>query len=123
MDDIETVYNCLKTFHFKQWDEAKLNECKALVKSLSKEDLRMLLRSRWMDKSCALYPTLFELYYKDELADVVNKLQNAETESLLKELKSTHSSFKKDKIREILLERYDEMSEEERRKAFDKLLD
>ena len=59
---------------------------------MDKEELRMVRHSRWMDKDNALYPTLFELFYKD--------------------------SFKKEKIPEILLERYDSMADEERKSAF-----
>lgn len=122
MTELETVFQNLKAFRYKPWDEARLDECKTLVRSMGKEDLRKIIRSRWMDKSNALYPTLFELYYHDELADVVDKLKDSETKDLVTELKSTHSSFKKEKIRDILLERYEEMSEEERKSVFKKLL-
>lgn len=122
MEELEFVLQSIKTYRYKAWDEAKLDECKMLVKSMSKETLRKIIRSRWMDKSNALYPTLFELYYHDELADVLNKLKDTETKDLIKELKSTCSSFKKEKIHEILLDRYEDMSEEERKSVFEKLL-
>lgn len=122
MTELEIVFQDIKSFRYKPWDEARLDECKILVRSMSKENIRKIIRSRWMDKSNALYPTLFELYYHDELADVVGKLKESETNDLVKEMKSTRSSFKKEKIHEILLERYEEMSEEERKSVFEKLL-
>lgn len=122
MKDLEIVFQNIKAFRYKPWDEAKLDECKILIRSMNKEDLRKIIRSRWMDKSNPLYPALFELYYQDELSDVVDKLKGSETKDLVKELKSTHSSFKKEKIHDILLERYEEMSEEERKSVFEKLL-
>lgn len=122
MEELEFVLQSIKTYRYKAWDEARLDECKMLVKSMSKETLRKIIRSRWMDKSNALYPTLFELYYHDELADVLNKLKDTETKDLIKELRSTHSSFKKEKIHDILLDRYEDMSEEERKSVFEKLL-
>lgn len=122
MKELEIVFQNIKAFRYKPWNEARLEECKILVSSMSKEDLRKIIRSRWMDKSNPLYPALFELYYHDELVDVVDKLKGSETKDLVKELKSTRSSFKKEKIHDILLERYEEMSEEERKSVFEKLL-
>lgn len=122
MTELEIVSQNIKAFRYKPWDEARLDECKMLVRSMSKENIRKIIRSRWMDKSNALYPTLFGLYYQDELADVVDKLEGSETKDLVTELKSTRSLFKKEKIHEILLERYEEMSEEERKSVFEKLL-
>lgn len=122
MTELEIVFQNIKAFRHKPWDETRLDECKLLVKSMNKENIRKIIRSRWMDKSNALYPTLFELYYHDELANVVDKLKDSETKDLVKELRTTHSSFKKEKIHEILLERYEEMSEEERKSVFEKLL-
>ena len=86
------------------------------------EELRIVRHSRWMDKDNALYPTLFELLFKDELQVVVNKLNDTSTMDLVLEFKTTKSSFKKEKISVILLERYDSMKDEERKNAFKILL-
>ena len=86
------------------------------------EELRIVRHSRWMDKDNALYPTLFELLFKDELQVVVNKLNETSTMDLVLEYKTTKSSFKKEKISVILLERYDSMKDEERKNAFKILL-
>jgi len=85
---------------------------------MSMEELRIVRHSRWMNKDNALYPALFELLFKEELQVVVNKLNETSTMDLVLEYKTTKSSFKKEKISVILLERYDSMKDEERKNAF-----
>lgn len=122
MKDIDIVLSCLKEYNYRPWDEDKLEECKRLLKDMSMEELRIVRHSRWMDKDNALYPTLFELLFKDELQIVVNKLNETSTMDLVLEYKTTKSAFKKEKISVILLERYDSMKDEERKNAFKILL-
>lgn len=122
MTDINFIFSNLKTYHFKPWDEDKLEECKKLLRGLSKDELRALRHSRFMDTSNALYPTLFELLFQNELKDILDMMSKMPTEELVQELESTRSSFKREKIPEILLERYDTMSEEEKKNVFKILL-
>ena len=122
MKDIDIILSCLKEYNYRPWDEDKLEECKRLLMDMNMEELRMVRHSRWMDKDNALYPTLFELLFKDELQVVVNKLNDTSTMDLVLEYKMTKSSFKKEKISVILLERYDSMKDEERKNAFKILL-
>lgn len=122
MTDIEIILSNLKIFYYRPWDEDKLEECKKRLANMSREDLRIIRHSRWMDKDNALYPALFELLFHDELKGVVKKLNETTTDELIQELKATKSSYKKEKIPEILLERYDLMEDEERKKVFKILL-
>ena len=122
MTDINIILTNLKIFHYKPWEEDKLEECKELLASMSKEELRTIMHSKWMDKGNALYPTLFELFFKDELKNVVKKMNEMKTPDLIQELKETKSYYKKEKIPEILLDRYDSMDEEERKEVFKILL-
>ena len=122
MTDINIILSYLKIFHYKPWEEDKLDECKKRLAGLSKEELRSIMHSKWMDKGNALYPTLFELFYKDELKNVLKKLNEMKTTDLIQELKETKSSYKKEKIPEILFDRYDSMDEEERKEVFKILL-
>ena len=122
MKDIDIVLSCLKEYNYRPWDEDKLEECKRLLKDMSMEELRIVRHSRWMNKDNALYPALFELLFKEELQVVVNKLNETSTMDLVLEYKTTKSSFKKEKISVILLERYDSMKDEERKNAFKILL-
>ena len=103
-------------------EEDKLEECKKLLADMSKEELRTIMHSKWMDKGNALYPTLFELFFKDELKNVVIKLNEMKTLDLIQELKETKSSYKKEKIPEILLNRYESMDDVERKDVFKILL-
>jgi len=122
MTDLEIILTDLKASHYKPWDANRLEECKALLKYLSKDDLRAIRHSRWMDMDNPLYPSLFEALYRDELSATVEKLKKMETKSLLEELRTTKSAYKKEKIPEILLERYDRMSGQERKDVFRVLL-
>lgn len=122
LDKIEFVISNLKMSHYKGWEEEKLEECKKVLQDMSLEELRSIRHSRWMNESNALYPALFELLYKTELKEVVRKLNAMTTMELIDELRATKSSYKKDKIPEILLGRYDSMEESERKAAFKILL-
>ena len=122
MTDINIILTNLKIFHYKPWEEDKLEECKELLASMSKEELRTIMHSKWMDKGNALYPTLFELFFKDELKNVVKKMNEMKTPDLIQQLKETKSYYKKEKIPEILLDRYDSMDDEERKDVFKILL-
>ena len=122
MTDINIILTNLKIFHYKPWEEDKLEECKELLASMSKEELRTIMHAKWMDKGNALYPTLFELFFKDELKNVVKKMNEMKTPDLIQELKETKSYYKKEKIPEILLDRYDSMDDEERKDVFKILL-
>lgn len=122
MTDINIIFSNLKTYHYKPWDEDKLEECKKILKGLSKDELRSIRHSRFMDTDNALYPTLFELLFQDELKSILDKMTLMPTEELIQELRTTRSAFKKEKIPEILLERYDSMEEDEKKNVFKILL-
>ena len=122
LNKIEFVFSNLKVSYYKGWEEEKLEECKELLRGMSLEELRSVRHSRWMKEDNALYPTLFELLYSNELQEVVRKLNLMTTPELIKELRETKSSYKKDKIPQILLERYDSMEEKERKASFKILL-
>ena len=85
--DIDIILSCLKEYNYRPWDEDKLEECKRLLMDMNMEELRMVRHSRWMDKDNALYPTLFELLFKDELQVVVNKLNDTSTMDLVLSIK------------------------------------
>lgn len=122
MTDIETIYQKCKAAYYRGWNDEDIETCKELLPKLSLEHLRMLNQSRWMNKKSPLYPTLFSLLYKDQLESVVKKLNEMTNEELLAELKETKSSYKKEQIPQILCQRYDDMSDEERKKVFSLLV-
>lgn len=122
MTDIETIYQKCKAAYYRGWNDEDIEACKELLPKLSLEHLRMLNQSRWMNKKSPLYPTLFSLLYKEQLEGVVKKLNEMTNEELLAELKGTRSSYKKELIPQILYQRYDDMSDEERKKVFSVLV-
>lgn len=122
MTDIETIYQKCKAAYYRGWNDDDLDACKELLPKLSLEHLRMLNQSRWMSKKSPLYPTLFSLLYKEQLEGVVKKLNEMTNEELLAELRTTKSSYKKEQIPQILYLRYDDMSDEERKKVFSLLV-
>ena len=122
MTDIETIYQKCKAAYYRGWNDEDIEACKELLPKLSLEHLRMLNQSRWMNKKSPLYPTLFSLLYKEQLEGVVKKLNEMTNEELLVELKGTRSSYKKELIPQILYQRYDDMSDEERKKVFSVLV-
>lgn len=122
MTDIETIYQKCKAAYYRGWNDEDIEACKELLPKLSLEHLRMLNQSRWMNKKSPLYPTLFSLLYKEQLEGVVKKLNEMTNEELLAELKETKSAYKKEQIPLILYQRYDDMSDVERKKVFSLLV-
>lgn len=122
MTDIETIYQKCKAAYYRGWNDEDIETCKELLLKLSLEHLRMLNQSRWMSKKSPLYPTLFSLLYKEQLEGVVKKLNEMTNEELLAELKETKSAYKKEQIPLILCQRYDDMSDVERKKVFSLLV-
>lgn len=122
MTNIDLLFQKCKIAHFHGWKDADLETCMEILPQLSLEELRMLNKSRWMDKNDPLYPTLFALLYKDQLEEVVRKLNCMTNQELLTELKETKSSYKKERIPEILYQRYDSMDKMERKKVFSLLV-
>lgn len=122
MTDIETIYQKCKAAYYRGWNDEDIAACKELLPKLSLEHLRMLNKSRWMNKKSPLYPTLFSLLYKEQLEGVMKKLKEMTNEQLLAELKETKSSYKREQIPQILCQRYDEMSDDDRKMVFSLLV-
>lgn len=118
MNDIDTVFLKCKDAYYHGWKDEELAACQEILPKLSLEHLRMLNQSRWMSKKSPLYPLLFSLLYKDQIEGIVKRLNELTTDELLLELKESKGSFKRDKITQILYERYDSMDEAERKKVF-----
>lgn len=77
MTGLELIFQKCKAAHYKPWREEDLEECKALLQNLTKDELRMLNQSRWMSKTNLLYPSLFAMLYKDDLENI-NKQKESE---------------------------------------------
>ena len=65
MSDFEYILNQAKKSHFNGWDAKELRKCVDMLPSLSREELFMLYRSKWIDDGKSV---------KNELRDW--KLQN-----------------------------------------------
>lgn len=118
MSNLELIFRKCKDAHYKPWRGEDITVCKAMMQELSHEELRLLSTSRWMSRLNPLYNTLFELLYKEELSNVVEQLNNSTVDELLNIMKNTASKFRKQKIGEILYQRYETMNDEERKKVY-----
>lgn len=108
--------------YYKAWEETDLEDCIQRLSNLTHKELFHLRVSRWMNEKSPLYPKLFELLYKDKLDLLVKALNEMTTEELIAEVKGCRNGYKKDKIAQILSDRYDSMNEEERKSAYHLLL-
>ncbi len=122
MNDLELITKMCRIAHYKGWEEADLEDAIQRLSNLTHEELFHLRCSRWMNEKSPLYPKLFELLYKDKLNVLVNALNEMSTEELITEIKGCRNGYKKDKIAQILSNRYDSMTEEERKSAYHLLL-
>lgn len=121
MSDLDFILVKLKQTRFKPWNEQDLEECKVKLNALTKEELRVVRHSRWMDESNSLYQPLFDLLYREELGDILEKLSQSSSEELIALYKERKSKVKKEYILSILLQRFD-VSEGEQKEQIKKIL-
>lgn len=117
MTDLEFIFKKCKAAHYQSWTEEDIKQCKKKLIGLTHEELRLLSTSKWMSRLSPLYNTMFEQLYKKELQVVVDELNSKTTIELIEAMKEVKSAYRKQKIPEILYERYESMDNEDKKKV------
>lgn len=105
MSDFEYILNQAKKSHFNGWDDKELRKCVDMLPSLSREELFMLYRSKWIDDGKTIKETIFNLLFADRLGKREERIKGLETQELIEEFKDKHSG-NVSLIRSEMQERY-----------------
>ena len=105
MSDLEYILNQAKKSHFSGWDTKELRKCIDMLPSLSREELFLLYRSKWIDDGKTIKETIFNILFADRLGKREERIKGLETSELLEEFKDKHSG-NVSLIRSEMQERY-----------------
>ena len=105
MSDFEYILNQAKKSHFNGWDDKELRKCVDMLPNLSREELFMLYRSKWIDDGKTIKETIFNLLFADRLGKREERIKGLETPELIEEFKDKHSG-NVSLIRSEMQERY-----------------
>ena len=105
MSDFEYILNQAKKSHFNGWDAKELRKCVDMLPSLSREELFMLYRSKWIDDGKTIKETIFNILFADRLGKREERIKGLETPELIEEFKDKHSG-NVSLIRSEMQERY-----------------
>lgn len=122
MTDFEFIFGKCKTAYYNSWNTNDIEECKERLRNLSHSELFALRTCRWMSRLNPLYTDLLELLFKDKFESITNELEATSTDELISIQKTTGSDFRKQKIAEILFNRYDTMPDDEKEKVYKMLV-
>ena len=120
MEKLNQILSKFKIAHYGAWTPEDIEECKNLLEELTHEDLFTLRMSKWFKanaKENPLYERVVELLHKDHFTKVFEELETMSTTELLTRYKELKAPNCKQKIQEIFLARYDEMSDDEQKKV------
>lgn len=120
MEQLNQILKQCKAAYHSGWTPEAIEECQSLLDELTHEELFTLRMSRWFRTSPQkhpLYERLVELLHKEHYDKVFEELEEMQTQDLLIRYKELKVSNCKKKALEILQSRYDEMTEEEQKKA------
>ena len=105
MSDFEYILNQAKKSHFNGWDSNELRKCVDKLSGLSREELFMLYRSKWIDDGKTIKETIFNILFADRLGKREERIKGLETPELIEEFKDKHSG-NVSLIRSEMQERY-----------------
>ena len=120
MGNFKIIADHCKRAHYGTWTQDAIDECLNLMEELSHEELFALRTSRWFKGNPMkhpLYERLVELLHKEHFDKVYEELEKLSSTDLLVRFKELKANNCKKNALEILLSKYDDMSEEEQKKV------
>ena len=82
MTNYEYILNECKNAHYKHWTPTAVETCVNKLKGLSREELVRLFTSRWLDKKDELRQAIFEMLFRNEIAELDALIRNASIDEL-----------------------------------------
>jgi len=107
MTNYEYILNECKNAHYKHWTPSNVETCVNNLKGLSREELVRLFTSRWLDKKDELRQAIFEMLFRNEMAELDALIRNASIDELGQMLIERKGKYVK-RARLELKERYNQ---------------
>ena len=85
MTDFEYIFKQAKTFHNKVWDTDELRKCVDMLENLTREELIILYKCRWVPVEGVLHREIFNVLFKDKIGKREERVKNLETNALIAE--------------------------------------
>ena len=86
MTDYEFIISKVKKFHFTKWDDGELRKCVDMLPGLSRQELIMLYRSRWLDNEPTLKDAIFNLLFKERIEERDRRIKAMNVDKLIENL-------------------------------------
>ena len=107
MSDYEYILKQARKFHYSKWDDEELRKCVDMLPNLSREELTVLIMSKWTREAKILRESIFNILFKDQIGKREERLKEMSTNELINEFEDKNSG-NVSLIREELKHRYKE---------------
>ena len=87
MTEFEYIMRQVKIFHYKGWETSELRKCVDMLPSLSREELLVLYRSRWISDGDSIKENIFSILFKDKIGKREERIKAEDTDALILEFK------------------------------------
>ncbi len=87
MTEFEYIMRQVKIFHYKGWETSELRKCVDMLPSLSREELLVLYRSRWISDGDSIKENIFSILFKDKIGKREERIKAEDTDALIQEYK------------------------------------
>ena len=87
MTEFEYIMRQVKIFHYKGWETSELRKCVDMLPSLSREELLVLYRSRWISDGDSIKENIFNILFKDKIGKREERIKAEDTDALIQEYK------------------------------------
>ena len=119
MTDYEYIISKVRKFHFTKWDDGELRKCVEMLPGLSRQELIMLYRSKWLDNEPTLKDAIFNLLFKERIEERDRKIKAMNVDELIENLHN-ENGYGKFIVLEMK-ERYDSLDDGDKVKILDTL--
>ena len=119
MTDYEYIISKVRKFHFTKWDDGELRKCVEMLPGLSRQELIMLYRSKWLDNEPTLKDAIFNLLFKERIEERDRKIKAMNVDELIENLHN-ENGYGKFIVLEMK-ERYDLLDDGDKLKILDTL--
>lgn len=85
MTDFEYIIKQARKFHYTKWSDEELRKCVDMLENLTREELIMLYKCRWVPIEGVLYREIFNIIFKDKIGKREERVKNLETNALIAE--------------------------------------
>lgn len=82
MTNYEYILNECKKAHYQRWTPTAVEACIEKLKGLTREELVRVFTSRWLDKKDELRQAIFEMLFRNEIAELDALIRNASIDEL-----------------------------------------